>query len=411
MTVAPPPAAPPAATPTEAEAWALLLAVEDLGPAAHGALLRAYGSALAVLEAARRPGASARFAGIRSEEGTGRAIGPIVAGRIVRSLGLIDEELEVLRSSAVRIVTVADPAYPARLRAIELPPPVLFVRGSLDGLAAEHVVAVVGTRRPTDRGRAMATQIAAMITAAGGTVVSGLALGIDGASHAAAVHQSGPTVAVLGSGHAELVPRAHDRLAEGIIAAGGAVVSELWPRQPPAKWSFPRRNRLISGLSDATVVVEAGENSGALITARNALEQGRGLFLVPGRIGDPVSAGCLRWLHAYPGEARIVIGLAELVEDLGLVERASVRSRRTRRLPEPASLEAVLLELGPTARRVGTALAAGHGTLDELVATTGFEPATVLGAITLLELRGLVHSTFGRYRPAGALAAAPPARS
>jgi DNA processing protein len=156
--------------------------------------------------------------------------------------------------------------------------------------------------------------------------------------------------------------------------------------------------------------VEAGERSGALITAKHALEQGRDLFLVPGRVGDAASVGCLQWLRAYAGAARIVAGFPELIEDLGLVALPDVPAnprRRPRQGVRPPSLEAVLLELGPTARAVGVALASGHATLDDLVVTTGLEPATVLGAITLLELRGLAHSVLGRYRPAGSLAAAP----
>ncbi|HET7031210.1 MAG TPA: DNA-processing protein DprA [Candidatus Limnocylindrales bacterium] len=399
---------------TEAEASALLLAVPDLGPAAHGALLRAHGSALATLESAARPGAAARLASLMTEDGSRLALDPGVARELVTSLAILGDRLTLLRSAAVRIVTFDDPAYPARLRAVEQPPPLLFAQGAIEALHAEHVVAIVGTRRPTEHGRVLATRIAALVGAAGATVVSGLALGIDGASHAAAVHDAAPTAAVLGSGHLRLVPQAHRLLAERILATGGVVVSEFWPDQPPDTWTFPRRNRVISGVADATVVVEAGERSGALITAHHALEQGRELFVVPGRIGDPASAGCLQWLRTYPGAARIVAGVHELIDDLGLVEPGppgppSPRRDRGRRSGAPASLGAVLLELGSTARGVAVALASGHGTLDDLVAATGLEPATVLGAITLLELRGLVLSTFGRYRAAGSLAAAPDA--
>lgn len=403
---------PPDADPTEAEAWALLLMVDGIGPAAHLALLRTFGSALDTIEAARGPGAVGRLAQVVSEDGSRQALDPGVARDLVAALAGLPKRLRVLRASGVRIVTLDDPAYPTRLRRIELPPPVLFVEGDLATLQAAHVVAIVGTRRPSEHGRATATRIAALIATAGATVVSGLALGIDGAAHAAVVHEAAPTVAVLGSGHEHLVPVLHRRLADGILRTGGAIISEFWPDQPPADWTFPRRNRVISGLADATIVVEAPAKSGALITAKHALEQARALFLVPGRLGDPASVGCLEWLHAYPGEAQVVAGLPLLMEDLGLAgssparRRASPTSKR-RTPPRPPSLEAVLLELGPTARTVGVALAAGHGSLDDLVAATGLEPATVLGAITLLELRGLALSTLGRYRPAGSLAAAP----
>jgi hypothetical protein len=193
----------------------------------------------------------------------------------------------------------------------------------------------------------------------------------------------------------------------------------LWPDQRPSAQTFPQRNRVISGLADATIVVEAGLRSGALITAKWALEQGRGLFLVPGPIDEPRSAGCLHWLREYPGAAAIVATLPELLADLGLFDSArptapladaaqgptDTAADVPRRPPRPG-LEAVLVELGTTARDVGAALVGGHGSLDELVAATGHEPATVLGAITLLELRGLATTTYGRYRAAGQLAAA-----
>ena len=208
-----------------------------------------------------------------------------------------------------------------------------------------------------------------------------------------------PTVAVLGSGHARLYPRAHAKLADRIVADGGAVVSELVPDTHPSPSTFPRRNRLISGLTDATVVVEAGAKSGALITADWALEQGRDLYMVPGPMDAPQSAGCLEWLHTYPGQARIVSSIPQLIRDLRLLDDAPD-------LRHGPSLEAELIELGGTSRAVALELVGGRGTVDELVATTGHAVATVLGALTLLEMRGLATSAYGRYRPAGRLAAA-----
>ncbi len=247
-------------------------------------------------------------------------------------------------------------------------------------------------------------------------VVSGLAVGIDGAAHAAAVAADRPTVGILGSGHDRLFPRAHQRLAAEIVGTGGAVVSELWPEQPPSKNTFPQRNRVISGLADATIVVEAGLKSGALITAKWALEQGRGLFIVPGPIDEPRSSGCLAWLREFAGEARIVAAIPELLADLGLFAEATTddgdgRSpavSKTDSRPPRAGLAEILHELGPTAGEIGAALVDGNGSLDELVAATSHAPATVLGALTLLELHGLVTTTYGRYRAAGQLASAAP---
>jgi DNA processing protein len=216
--------------------------------------------------------------------------------------------------------------------------------------------------------------------------------------------EGAPTVAVLGSGHGRLYPRAHAKLAERIVADGGAVVSEFVPERPPSIYTFPRRNRLISGLADATVVVEAGSRSGALITAGWALEQGRDLYLVPGSIDAPQSAGCLEWLHRYSGQARVVANVPQLVEDLALFGEPIGRGRRP-------SLQAELIELGTTARAIAEELVRGRGTVDELVAATGHSVATVLGGLTMLEMRGLAASAYGRYRPAGRLASAPRPRA
>jgi hypothetical protein len=178
------------------------------------------------------------------------------------------------------------------------------------------------------------------------------------------------------------------------------VISERFPDGPPTRGSFPQRNRLISGLADVTIVVEAGLQSGALITARSALGQGRECYVVPGPIDEPRSAGCLALYREYPGLVRLVTGIPELLADLGL-DRVATPSPNG---PSRPSLEAHLVELGPTARDVAAALIAGNATLDDLVAVTGHESATVLGTITLLEMAGLATSTYGRYRAAGRLA-------
>jgi DNA processing protein len=388
----------------EHEALAVLATVTGLGPVTLGRLLVALGSARRVLEAGRDSKAVPLLIGAsRDVDGVARSMPEGVAEAVADAAHQSDRILAGLARAGVRFVTLDDDAYPARLRAIEIPPHVLFVRGDIAVLSARRSVAVVGTRRPSEAGRRVAARIGAALARTGALVVSGLAVGIDGAAHAAVVAEGGITVAVLGSGHDRLFPPGHRRLADAIVASGGAIVSELPPEVEPTAGTFPRRNRVISGLADATVVVEAGARSGALLTANWALEQGRECFVVPGTIDSPTSAGCLAYLREFPDQARIVAGVPQLLEDLDLVD-----------LPDPLDgaplappVAAVLVELGEGARRVAAALVHGLTTVDEVVAATTLPVAAVLGALTLLEARGLAIGSYGRYRPAGRLSAAP----
>jgi DNA processing protein len=295
---------------------------------------------------------------------------------------------------------------------------VLFVRGDAGALAAMTSIAIVGTRRPTEAGRRVASRIAAGVARAGGLVVSGLAVGIDGAAHAAAVGEHAPTVAFIGSGHGRLFPAVHDRLADAIVDAGGAIVSEYAPDTEPTKGTFPRRNRLISGAADAVVIVEAGARSGALLTASWALEQGRECFVVPGSIDAPMSAGCLGFLRDWPGLVRVVAGVPQLLEDLGLAGAAAFPSHASDSQPaviggrlnhvRPPLPEAALAVATAADRPVAEALLAGAVIVDELVAVTGLAVGAVLGALTRLEAAGLVVGSHGRYRPDGVLATRSP---
>jgi DNA processing protein len=394
----------------EREAWTVLSSIHGLGPVTFATLLRRFGSGTAVLDVARRPHGRRQLT-THSDDAVAAEtpISADLAAKIVDAAERSDDILERVRREGLTVVTLEDETFPARLRAIEMPPHLLYVRGDPVVLSRASAVAVVGTRRPSEYGRLIAARIAGALARVGSSVVSGLAVGIDGAAHAGAVAEVGATVAVLGGGHGRLFPRAHRRLAEVIVDTGGAVVSELPPDSTPTRGTFPRRNRLISGLADATVVVEAAAKSGALITAGWALEQGRPCFLVPGAIGDPTSAGCLRFLREFPELTRIVAGVPELLEDLGLARpvQASVGGRAgaaPTAQPAGPGRAGVLAELAPTERAVAEALLSGQTSADDLVAVTQLPVATVLGVITLLEIRGLVSAAYGRYRPIGLLA-------
>jgi DNA processing protein len=394
----------------ERSALAVLVSVEGLGPLTLARLRAGIGPGQAILEAASRPDGPATLvaAGFDAELGRHMLAEP-VARSIVAAASRRDEIVADVHRLGLRVVAIEDADYPARLRTIEIPPPILFVRGDLRAFAAETSIAIVGTRRPTDQGRRIASRIAASVARAGALVVSGLAVGVDGAAHAAAVNETVPTIAFIGSGHARLFPAVHDRLADAIVDGGGAVASEYAPQTRPSQGTFPRRNRLISGASDAVVVIEAGARSGALLTASWALEQGRECFLVPGPIDAAASAGCLGFLRDWPGLARVVSGVPQLLEDLGLSPSAAFARDEQRqiqissaiRLPAPGS---VALAAAKEDHAVASALLDGAVIVDEIVALTAMPVGAVLGALTRLESQGLVIDRHGRFEPAGRLA-------
>jgi DNA processing protein len=406
------------------DAIAVLLSVHGLGPLTLGRLVDRLGSPAAILDAARQPSAGAALLveASRATDGDHRAMPTPLADAIVAAALRRDSILAEVERHGLRVIAKGDAEYPARLMAIEVPPPALFVQGSLAPLAREHVVAVVGTRRPSPAGRRIASRIAAALARAEATVVSGLAIGIDGAAHAAAIAERSPTIAFIGGGHGRLFPRPHDRLADAIADGGGAVVSEYAPLTEPSKGTFPQRNRLISGASDAVVVVEAGASSGALITASWALEQGRECFLVPGSIDSPQSAGCNGFLREWEGAAHVVSGIPQLLDDLGLFGGAALPETLGERRPASVggvvisarvrlpSVRSVLSGRGAAEQDVAEALVHGAVTVDELVAVTRHPLAEVLRALTRLEAAGLVRAAHGRYEPLGALAGANPRR-
>lgn len=382
---------------TERDAWTVLTSAHGLGPVGFGALLAHFTTGRAILEVAAGPTAVERLIATPALH-PDRREGPIhasVARAIVAGAERADEIVARVRMLGVRVVTVEESAYPIRLASVVMPPHVLFVTGEPAALSRERAVAIVGTRRATTAGRTIAGRIATALVAADAAIVSGLAFGIDGAAHEATVRAGGTTVAVIGGGHAVVAPRSHARLAAAIIAGGGAVVSELPPDVKPSHGTFPRRNRIISGLSDATVVVEAPARSGALITASWALEQGRPCYLVPGALDAPASAGCLAFLREWEREAHLVAGIPQLIADLGYAQpTAGVGD---------AVAAATTQSLGAVEGAIAAELVAGRVTVDELVAVTDLPVATVLAALVLLERRGLAVGIHGRYRPAGPL--------
>jgi DNA processing protein len=265
---------------TRREAYIALNMIDALGPVRVRNLVAALGSPESVWDAAE--------ADLLAVKG----IGVEVARSIIAQRDQVDPAAEEARARRVgaRIITFEDPDYPPRLKEIYDPPLALYVRGAFDS-RDRHAMAVVGTRHATHYGMSMADRISYQLARAGFTVVSGLARGIDTAAHKAALKGGGRTIAVLGSALDRLYPEENSELADA-IAAQGAVISEYTMGREPDRTTFPYRNRVVSGLSMGIVVVEAGTNSGAVITALSALEQGRSVFAVPGRADSPAARGC-----------------------------------------------------------------------------------------------------------------------
>ena len=266
-----------------------------------------------------------------------------------------------LADLGIEVVTQCDAHFPERLNAIPDAPLVLYHRGSLESLRAP-TVAIVGARRCTRYGFEIARSMGCTFANHALTVVSGLARGIDGAAHKGVLDGSGRAAAVLGSGLLQLYPRENTRLAEAIIASGGALITEYLPDAPPLKGHFPERNRIISGLAEAVIVVEASQRSGSLITARLALEQGRDVFAVPGPVTSQVSGGCHRLIKQGAGlveDANDV--LVEFGIDSGVVREAlepppELQPVFEKVLSTPTSAEQIAVELGLPVADVGIAL-------------------------------------------------------
>jgi DNA processing protein len=352
----------------EALAWLGLGLVNELQPREAFALVERLGTVEAVLRAAPE---ALVAAGAR----------PVAAAAVPGALTRARAEVDRLATLGATLIAWSDPAYPSRLRTIADPPLALAVRGSVG--ADEPAVAVVGARRASPYGRRVAEELGRGLAQAGLTVVSGLAAGIDAAAHHGALAGGGRTVAVLATGVDRVYPPWHRELADQ-VAAAGALVSEFACGTPPLQFHFPRRNRIISGLALGTVVVEAAERSGSLITARYALEQGREVFAVPGPVGVPLHGGQHRLIQQG---ARLVTGVEDVLDELApaLVDRL----RQARAALAEAALSA-------EERRVLDALGDAGRHVDDVIRTAGLTPGAALETLLALELRGLVRQSPGK---------------
>ncbi len=347
--------------------WVGFNLVKGIGAVRFQALLDAFGSAQAAWHASAR---NLQAAGL----------GPKILENLIKVRSDVDleEVWKGIQSRNIQVITWEDENYPHRLKEIDQPPPVLYAVGELKA-EDEWAVAVVGTRRITPYGRQVAEEIAGCLARNGVTVVSGLARGVDAVAHQAALSAGGRTLAVLGSGVDRIYPPEHLALGNSICARG-ALLSDYAPGTAPDAGNFPPRNRIISGLSMATVVIEAGEESGALITARFAAEQGREVFAVPGNILAPQSQGANRLIQQG---ARPLLNARDILEVLDLTR---VTEHRAARAVLPADEnEAHLLQ----------ALSSEPRHVDEICVQTGMPIENVTATLALMELKGMVRQVGG----------------
>lgn len=355
---------------TERDAWIALSLVPGLGPAGFAQLVRFHGSAAAAW--------AAGGTGLRAATGLPGTVADALDER--RRTDPRRVSAQVARAVAAvggRIATALDDTYPPALLTLDPRPPVLYVIG--DAAAFEtRAVAIVGTRRASGYGMSTAGAIADDLAGAGVVVVSGLALGIDGVAHRAAIAAGGRTVAVLPSPLDRIYPPRHRPLAREIVARGGALITEVPIGAAVGRPDFARRNRIIAGLAEAVVVVEAPDRSGALLTAAAASAIGRELYAVPGPIDAMGSRGCNRLIADQ--QATIVTSSAAILAQIGI--------RRSARPPAVESLSEVEGQLL-------SRLLERSGSLEELVDRTHHPPAAVASALGLLEARGLVDAFGG----------------
>jgi DNA processing protein len=347
--------------------WVGFNLVKGIGAVRFRALLNAFGDAQAAWQASPE---ALRATGLSEK----------LVNNLVKMRSAVDLETfcQRLQGQGIQVLTWDDEAYPRHLKEIDQPPPVLYVRGGLLP-EDEWAVAIVGTRRVTAYGRQVAEDVATTLARNGVTVVSGLARGVDSIAHQAALNAGGRTIAVLGNGVDKVYPPENRRLAEQILQQG-ALVSDYAPGTPPDGANFPPRNRIISGLSLAVVIVEAGQSSGALITASFAAEQGRDVFAVPGNITAPQSQGANRLIQ---DGATPLINPQDVLEALNLTMITEQRTARS------------VLPTDPVEKQVYRVLGQEPIHVDEIRMRAEMPIEQVSATLAMMELKGMVRQVGG----------------
>jgi len=361
------------------EYWVALNGINGLGPVRIKRLLDIFGTPKAVLEAPRHILLSKKLVPASSAEPFSRRDELLDGAR---------KHIETCKETGISILTLPDSGYPLYLKEIFAPPPVLYAKGNLSVLS-NHALAVVGTRSPTTYGlhctRSLTAGLCGHLV-----IVSGLARGIDTAAHASCLEAGGKTVAVLGCGIDRVYPSENKDLAAR-VCENGALISEFPPGTVPEAYNFPRRNRVISGISCGALVVEAGEKSGALITADYALQQNRTVFAVPGPINSPVSAGTFRLIKDGAVPVRSPDDIFEHISAPALTPMFAAPPQKIRSEQNPAPTLAAGDELA-----VWDALSNEPLRVDAIAEACGVEIPQLLGTLLNLELKGFITQTGGQ---------------
>lgn len=366
--------------PQERRALLFLMTIKGMGPKRLRALVDRLGNARNALNATADAWLQA---GLPANLAHNRQQGD--EARVQQMLAWVDQ------NPRHHLITPDDPRYPALIRALPDAPTALFAVGDAR-LLDEPQLAIVGSRTPTSGGLGHARAFARHLSHQGLIITSGLALGIDAAAHRGALDAHGPTIAVLGTGPDLVYPREHTRLSEDIVATGGLLVSEWPPGTPARKEHFPRRNRLISGFAEGVLVVEAGLQSGSLITARLAAEQGREVFAIPGSIHNPLSRGPHRLIR---DGAKLVETAQDILEELLPALGARLQPSRTQTDAAPLAApdeppSASTSPLDPLHQQLLDLLGYDPRPADELIMASGLTPAEVSSILLMLELAGYV---------------------
>lgn len=378
--------APDLDTPEERRALIALSLVSGVGPERLRALIAAFETPTAVM--------SASLTALKRVNGIGTQTAQAV--RAFDDYATVDGQLERADELGATLITPWASDFPERLRQIYDPPVFLWMRGDL-ATADARAIAIVGTRRCTDYGRIQANHFARELVQHGFTIVSGLAYGVDAAAHQGALDAGGRTLAVLGSGVGRIYPQKHTRLAER-AAANGAVLSEHTLDAEPDASNFPERNRIVSGLTLGTLVVESHEKGGALITARMAVEQNREVFALPGAVGKSSSVGTNHLIQR--GHAKLVLEVEDILEELPVaahppsVSESSAETDDT--APSAPSRPDPAESLDGDARVLYEALSTTPVHIDRLCVETGIAPSAALTALLELEFSGLVRQLAGK---------------